>query len=148
MSSRSSVAQEEFLLFRLDAVQDADFRPLDHSFTAVACAGNGDLLKSENKCEAESFCPADFISDEVNELIRNWELSHSRQQDNAHAVESMESKSFSASSESVYEPLRCMLGAAAPPPKRFHRTFWRSLTVRVVRLEKQNAYDKAVMSSN
>jgi hypothetical protein len=50
-------------------------------------------------------------------------------------------------SESVYmyEPTHSTF-VSAPPPKRFPRTFWRSLTRRVVRLEKKKALHRAAMS--
>ena len=45
-----------------------------------------------------------------------------------------------ADQASIYDPLRLVANAAQlPPPKRFHRTFWRSAARRVLKLQAQSS---------
>ncbi len=114
-----------------------------HGVPAIDRTGSG-LLKSESKRETtETYCPGNFIPDEFYELFRIWELSRLKRQKATDTVDSVQSALMTDSStESVYEPMRIM-DVPATPPKRFHRTFWRSLTLRVVRLEKKKAFDRS-----
>ncbi len=133
MSSRTLLAQDDFSS-GLAADHDADGQPLV-DFHEVTTTENGVLPKSESSCEAdEIYRPVNFIPDEVHALIRIWELARLRQQESADAVDSMEIESAtdSQAKEHVFEPIRCLTETAPPPPKLFHRTFWRSLTRRMV----------------
>ncbi len=64
-------------------------------------------------------------------------------------VDSMDTESSTEprSNESIYEPVR-FISASEPPAKRFYRTFWRSVTRRMIQLDKQSALHKAAMSSS
>ncbi len=107
-------------------------------------------MKSGSACDEEIYRPVNFIPDEVYELIRNWERAYHTQQESAHAVDSMETESSltgAQASESVYEPMRCV-PVSEPPPKRFFRTFWRSVTRRIVELEKKSTLGRSAMSSS
>ena len=146
---RTVLAQADFSSLGLDAGQDEESQPVNpfHEFTTVERAESGGSIKSESACEDDKiFHPVNFISDEVYEFIRNWELSYLRRQERAQSVESMDMAVFTDSQSSVsinFEPVRFMSTAtAAPPPKRFHRTVWRSLTRRVIEREKAGAFDK------
>ena len=132
--------------------QNADTQPLDgfDGFTAIDRAGSGDSSKSESTCEAEEmFRPVDVIPAEVYELIRNWELAHLQRHESTQAVDSMgmEVSTDPQSSNGTIEPMRLMSVAEAPP-KRFYRTFWRSVMRRILRLEKERAFNRAAMSSS
>ena len=152
--SRALLAQDDFSCLGLAAGQDADSQPLElydgcnHGFPSVERAESGDSLKSESCCEAdELYRPVNFIPDEVYELIRNWELAYQKQQESNQAIDSMDTDtafSDSRSSESIVEPMRCM--SVLQPPKRFYRTFWRSVTRRIVQREKENAFSRAAMA--
>jgi hypothetical protein len=150
------LAQDDFSSLGLAATgQDADGQALDifHEFSTADRAGSAGSRKSDATCEAdEIYHPVNFIPEEVYEMIRNWESSYIKQQEIAQAVDSMDMESFTNSQarESYYEPMRCMLESveSAPPPKRFFRTFWRSLTRRVVQHQKECCRDRAAMSSS
>ncbi len=150
--SRVLLAQDDFSCLGLAAGQDADSQPLefyDGLHTFVERAESGDSLKSESGCEAdELYRPVNFIPDEVYEMIRNWERAYQKQQETTQAIDSMDTEAFndSRSSESIFEPMRCM--SVPQPPKRFFRTFWRSATRRILRLEKEAALHRAAMSSS
>ncbi len=147
--SAAQLAQDDFSSLGLASGQDADSQPLDyhHEFKTVERSASGD---SKSACEAdEIYRPVNFIPEEVYELIRNWELSYLKQQENAHAVDSMETESLlhPLPNDSLFEPMRSMLDSAHPP-KRFFRTFWRSLTRRIVQRKKESALDRAAMLSS
>jgi hypothetical protein len=142
MTARTILVQANFSSLGLDVGQDAESRPAAH--TAIERTESGNSIKSESACEADKiFQPVNFISDEVQEFIRNWELSYLRRQERAQSVESMDmAVSHSQSNENInYEPMRS-LSTAAPPPKRFHRTVWRSLARRVIERQKADAIAK------
>jgi hypothetical protein len=148
MSSRLMLAQDDFHSLALDAGQNTDDRPLDdyHEFSVVGCGGSGDLIKA---CEQdEIYHPVHFIPDEVIELIRNWEETYRKKQALENAVHSMGTVPFTdfPSTESVLDPIRCV-SVPQPPPKRFYRTFWRSVSQRILRFEKANAFNRATVSS-
>ena len=149
MSSRTLLSQDDFNCLGLAAGQDADCQPLDdyYGFTTVERPASVDSLKSESTCKADKiYRPVDVLPDEVYELIRNWELAHRKRQELKQVVESMdmEASTDSQSSESVLEPMRCV-SVVQPPPKRFFRTFWRSVTRRILQLENQVVLDRLTM---
>jgi hypothetical protein len=84
----------------------------------------------------------------VYELIRTWELSFLEKQKMNQAVESMQMQALiePRASESDLEPMR-FVSVSEPPPKRFYRTFWRSVTRRILQREKGSALDGVAMSS-
>ncbi len=137
------LAQDDFSCLGLAAGQDAGSQPLDEydGFATVEGAENGSSLKSAEANEV--YHPVNFIPTEVYELIRNWELAYLKKQDSIQAFDSMDA----VSSESIFEPMRSMSVSNAPP-KRFFRTFWRSVTRRIIQLEKKLALNRAVMSSS
>ena len=148
----SLLAQGDFGSLGLAAGQDTDCQPLHdcHEFTAVERRAIADSLKSESTCKSdEVFRPVNFIPDEVYELIRNWELAHRKRQELKQVVESMdmEASTDSQSSESVLEPMRCV-SVVQPPPKRFFRTFWRSVTRRILQLEQRSAMASSEASND
>mmetsp|Transcript_4643 Transcript_4643/g.10278 ORF Transcript_4643/g.10278 Transcript_4643/m.10278 type:complete len:159 (-) Transcript_4643:78-554(-) len=152
MSSPTPLSQDDFNCLELAAGHDAESQPVDFcdGLKNIERAGSVESLKFESACEVdEIFCPVNFIPDEVYKLIENWELAYMQRQDSIPAVDSMDTESCrdSWSSESIFEPIRCMSVSQAPPPKRFYRTFWRSVTRRIVQLEKQSTLKGTAMSS-
>uniref|UniRef100_A0A7S0MKX0 Uncharacterized protein n=1 Tax=Cryptomonas curvata TaxID=233186 RepID=A0A7S0MKX0_9CRYP len=152
MSTQTLLAQDDFSCLELATCPDAESQSLDYyaGLTTVERAGSGDSSKSESACGAdEIYLPVNFIPDEVYELIRNWELAYLQQHEPIQANDFMDTESSTdpRSSESIFEPMRLM-SVSEPPPKRFFRTFWRSVTRRILRLEKQSALNRAAMSSS
>ena len=137
MTAQTLLAQDDFSSLEL---QDAHCQSLDkHDFITVERAGSGHSLKaaSQPTLEADEMIhPVNFIPDEVYDLIKNWELAHQKKQELNHAVDSMETESLTdfRRSESIFETLQ-YVSESAPPPKRFYRTFWRSVTRRILKLQ-------------
>ncbi len=148
MSSRILLSQNDFDCLALASGEDADCQMLDsyHGFHDIERPESIDSMKSESSGKAEdaAYHPVDFFPDEVYALIRNWELGYSKQQESAQALESSSMDLFpdSQSGASYLEPMRCV-SVPMPPPKRFYRTFWRSMTRKILQLEKQRAVDRA-----
>ena len=157
MPSRTLLSQDDFNCLGLAAGHDVDCQPLDgwaimgsqplhdcHGFTAVERPASIDSLKTESACKAdEIYHPVNFFPDEVYELIRNWDLTFRKQLELKQTVISMsDMEAFTDSSKSDLDPMRCA-SVVHPPPKRFYRTFWRSVTRRILQLEKQSALDRA-----
>ncbi len=132
----SHFPQADFSSLGLAIVKDPDIQTLEehHGFTAIQRAGSTDSLKSEPACEAEkSYCPINFISDEAREMIRDWELSFLKKLENSRTVDSMDLDSFTSNSlDSIWQPTQ-LISLTEPPPKRFYRTFWISLTRRILK---------------
>ena len=149
MPSRT-LAQDDFSSLGLAAGQDADSQPLEtyDGLPPIERAGSVESLKSEAVCEAdECYRPVNFIPEEVYMLIKNWESAY-LQRHESQVVESMDTESSTdpRSSESIFEPFRCI--SVSQPPKRFYRTFWRSAARRMLQLDKQNTLQRAAMSSS
>ena len=146
------LAQGDFSCLELAAGQDADGHTLDDydGITTIKCAGSGDSLSSEPVCEANNiYLPVNFIPEEVYELIRKLELARTKQPESIQAHDSMDTESSSdpRSSEDIFEPMRRMSVSNAPP-KLFYRTFWRSVTRRLLQHEKEFARSRALISSS
>jgi hypothetical protein len=138
MSLQTLLPQDEFSSLGLTAVQDDDILTLEdyHGFMDVKREVSGHSMKSEASYEAdvESLRPVNFIPEE---LMRNWQLSFLRRQEKASTVDSIDIETLTNSqvNETFYEPMRYL--ESPPPPKRFHRIFWRSLTLRIYQLERE-----------
>jgi hypothetical protein len=80
--------------------------------------------------EDGDFVPVNFIPDAVCIMIKNWELSELEQQNVAKVSHPMGQIGVSSYpgvlNQEDYEPTRCMREFA--PPKRFYRSFWRSVS--------------------
>jgi hypothetical protein len=147
MSSRTLLAQDDFSSLGIaDAGNDEYSKMLDdeyHCFTSIECAASessrvGDSRRSIAQFnEGEMYHPVNFNQDQLCELIRNWQLSLSKQQD----VDPMDIELFSDTCDCVLEPVQPIL-ESAPPPKRFYSIFWRSLTRRVVQHEQERSLNR------
>jgi hypothetical protein len=127
----SLLAQADFSSLEIAVDPDADIRPLDgyHAFKNLERAGSEGSLKRVTTCgtneisaESAPFICATFLPDYTIEI-----------------------KQMSHSNESVHEPMRCISKSA--PPKRFYRSFWRSLTQRIVRQNKSVIIGRAATLS-
>ncbi len=148
MSSRILPAQDDFRSLWLAADHDADSQTfIDfHELSTADSTGSGDSPKSESSCESgEIYRLVNFIPDEVYELFWIWELARLRQQESADAVDSMDtiSVNYVQANQYVLELIRCLTETAPPPSKRFHNTFWRSLTRRMVQRMKASDISRA-----
>ena len=77
----------------------------------------------EAMCQIKSIS-ALYIDSEVTKLIEHWGVSACIKQKDAPKSENAHN--------SPYDPVRLCDTSSPPPPKRFYRTFWRSLTRRYV----------------
>ena len=77
-------------------------------------------------CCDETYVPVNFINNEVYALIAAWEASEFKREESGEAADS----ALDADRDALYEPLRCRPTIA--PPKRFYRTFWKSITRRTL----------------
>ena len=114
----------------------------------VERAGSGDSLKSQATFEDEINRPDQLFSYDDDELIRNSVTAYIDRRDSSHAIDSMKTQSSDLQSrESVFEPMR-FVSVPEIPPKRFFRTFWRSVTWRILQLNEKNAANTDISSSN
>ena len=74
----------------------------------------------------DNYVPVNLIPDEVRAMIKAWQLQKR---------EKMEVSTIGAPTLEIQEPLRTCSQTA--PPKRFFRTFWRSVTRRMLKGDKQ-----------
>jgi hypothetical protein len=91
---------------------------------------NSDKLASNH----EAYVPVNFIKPEVYAMIAAWEASAlKRKESDAASVPKIKIETRDGD---MYEPMRCI--PASTPPKRFHRTFWRSITRRVLEHDRKS----------
>jgi hypothetical protein len=113
------------------AVRVHDESENQHAYEANVCIhlNKNAALTTDVKCEADCmsnvYVPVNFIPDEVFAFLAAWDASKTSSPDG------MELDTASIpTSQSVFEPTRRLNDFA--PPKRFYRTFWRSMARRVV----------------
>ena len=80
----------------------------------------------------EDYAPVNFIDDEVMMLIAHWEGSAKQASFIEYASSPMNISDPATLSGSIYEPVK-RVQALHAPPKRFFRTFWRSMSRRYLR---------------
>ena len=89
-------------------------------------------------CADDDYVPVNFIPEEVRAMIKAWQLADQKRRELQEASPEMSvdvpADSITASQD-VFEPMRCIPNAA--PPKRFYRTFWRSITRKVLEHDKE-----------
>ena len=129
MSSHSLLAlatQKDFTSLSARGWQQAGMMATLVGHEAFSSSGN---LKNICQDTATDLAPDSMITPEIHDLIANWtsDFSHQQEASANHAggtVDSLENG----------EPMRCHRGVLAPP-KRFYRTFWRSLVRKAIRHE-------------
>ena len=125
----SALAQDEFESLTIPTQCEESmfdtFRPIHSDF--------------EERQACDAYIPFNYTPEEVCAMIDEWEISELNRQDQMEVAVSIETNgpAFPAASLSLedYEPVR--LCPHAPPPKRFYRTFWRSIARRVLLREKE-----------
>ena len=92
----------------------------------------------------ETYVPVNFIPEAVYAMIEAWEQSELKKQDmmDASGSVTMATPASLSGGPSLndYEPVRICNFAA--PPKRFYRTFWRSIARRVLESDKSAVYEQ------
>ncbi len=100
-------------------------------------------VKSEaeplSKDSAEEYATVNFIPDEVRAYIAACESSIWTKASQANSSDPMDldSTALVPVSSSIFEPARCL--NEFTPPKRFYRTFWRSVSRRILALSNMQA---------
>ncbi len=111
------MAQNDFSSLALSRQCDADL-PLNS------------VISKQNICFGDDdYVPVNFISEEVRAMIKTWELARQKQLElqEASSTTSIDGSTVvrNHASQEIHEPIRCITDGA--PPKRFYRTFWRSI---------------------
>ncbi len=97
-------------------------------------SGSSGSIKPDAVIELqESYTPVNFICDEARAIILAYENAANRRADLLVVQNVACQESILPSTFDPYEPERVL--ATSAPPKRFFRTFWRSVTLRMLRLE-------------
>jgi hypothetical protein len=127
-----SIPDPQHIGFMQESLDQCDFEPPFRS-------GSTGSLKSDTVAEQQpSYTTVNYISNEARALITAYEDAVARRSQALTSiggnVQCHELK-FPSSTD-TYEPERILV-SPAPPPKRFFRTFWQSLTIRMLRLEKK-----------
>ena len=122
------MAQNSFPSLTLDTQCEADFP-------------TSSLVSEPNVCSGEDdYVPVNFIPDEVREMIRAWELAQQERLEHEEAPDAMSTEDVQVTQDhtslQVLEPIRYITDAA--PPKRFYRTFWRSVTRRALECDRES----------
>ncbi len=91
-------------------------------------------VKSEAIPYSQVYVPVNFIPAEVCAFLAEWEGSYFAKMGSLDHME-LELASVPAS-QNVLEPVRCLSDLA--PPKRFYRTFWRSVTRRILEISRSH----------
>ena len=124
-----SIPDRQHIGFMEESLDQCDCEPLFRS-------GSSGSSKADTVAELQqSYTPVNFISDEARALIIAYENAAKRRADELVVGNVGSHESILASTTDTYEPERIMANPA--PPKRFFRTFWLSITLRMLRLEKE-----------
>jgi hypothetical protein len=118
-----SRAQSDFCLLSVpgDGLDTFDDHP---AFLCRTSSSRVEKLADSSACN-EKYVPVNFIDAEIYALIERWE-SCAKDEPAAKLTMPIDLKS----EDRTYEPIRQLPNAAAP--KRFYRTFWRSICRRLV----------------
>ncbi len=105
----------------------------DNSDSIVDDIANGQKVERTDAgledISKESYVPVNFISDEVYALIAAWEASSLATSSDGIDIENASVPLVSASRNNI-EPTRHIDDFT--PPKRFYRTFWSSISKRII----------------
>jgi hypothetical protein len=123
------MSQSDFELFALENEHQED-----NSDASVDDIANGQKIEREEaeidgKTSKESYVPVNFISDAVYEMIAAWEASSSTTSVDGMDLEFSSVPLVPASKLSI-EPARHI--DDFKPPKRFYKTFWSSVSKRII----------------
>ncbi len=111
-----------------DALDQCNYEPASRS-------GSASSLKSEIVPATEeqtAYIPVNFISEEARAFLLAYETAAARRAE----IGNVSGHEFSIPvATDMYEPERIL--ACSAPPKRFFRTFWQSVSIRLLKLEEQ-----------
>ena len=114
------MAQNDFSSLALAKQYEPDLTTTDLSSKQSTCSGAGDYI------------PVNFIPDEVLMMLKAWETTQLSRLElqGASGATSQDVSTAAQDDQEAYEPLRYITDGA--PPKRFFRTFWRSVARRAL----------------
>jgi hypothetical protein len=87
---------------------------------------------------SDTYVPVNFIPETAHALLKAWELSELTKRKDVTCFPVCTNRTTSSpdvSGSVDYEPMRCM--AKVVPPKKFYRTFWRSIVRRLLEQDKK-----------
>jgi hypothetical protein len=131
-------SQEDFMCLSTDDRPCTDSVPplAGHpAFFVAACSG--EPVRSEKASTAAEaklssrYVPENVIKDEVYAFLAAWDESQARKRELAAGAGGV-SAPMDIVADIDFEPVRCLGLTGLPPPKLFYRTFWRSITRRLV----------------
>ena len=94
--------------------------------------------KSRKGCAESDYVPVNHIKDEVYAFLEAWEKCAVKSAESAHTSGALENvPAHPSTSPDVPEPMRYLTSLA--PPKKFHRTLWRSAARRALRRSSEQA---------
>ena len=128
--------QADFTSLVVCDLQNSGFmQPLvDHD----SLCGTAASYPAGKRCVDDDYVPVNFIKAEVYAMIAAWEASSMKYSDES-ASNVMPDVQSCCQDFGIYEPIRCTPNFA--PPKRFYRTFWRSITRKMLRQHLKNSID-------
>ena len=113
------------------AIPCEEGQPFDFADNLVVTQANPSISKV-------GYVPINQISKEAMAIIAAWEAAWEADTSSTHGVQAVVEES-----DDMYEPIRTM-GISydcSQPPKRFFRTFWRSLARRLVQVAKKRNHE-------
>ena len=131
------MAQDNFDSLALAAESD-DFK----LYSCPLCSSSTDRKACDfDSSKEDTYVPVNFIPESVHAMIKAWELSELKRTDviDNSACAIRVTSAPDASGLVDYEPMRCMTKVV--PPKKFYRTFWRSIVRKLVGHEKNTAIE-------
>ena len=132
MSSRSLCDCEKD--FALEVIDPYNVVPMIECHDAFGSSSRS--LKSSMMCDVHEDATVNEIKPEVLAMITSWKISNVQRQQVIESDTLMVDGSFdSGYSFELFEPhRRC---TTMEPPRRFYRTFWRSISRRALQFEKK-----------
>jgi hypothetical protein len=88
--------------------------------------------------DSDTYVPVNFIPETAHAMLKAWELSELTRTKDVTCFWMCANRATSSpdvSGSVDYEPVRCM--AKVVPPKKFYRTFWRSIVRRLLEQDKE-----------
>ena len=117
--------QDDFVALTVPGQESLE---LFHDHAHIFPCGSSSVKTICEKTSIEAgYTPVNYIGPEVMALIAHWEASTPNKMSSAKDGMKM---TFNMQ-ESIYDPIK-PCDSPSVPPKRFYRTFWRSLTRRYV----------------
>ena len=130
------LAQNDFCSLTLSQESDDSKMDLLHHF---GTAPQSTARKEQKVCCDDSYVPVNFIPESVYSMIKAWELSELGKQDVGEVSDVTVINRMASAGDELnsidYEPIRFLREVV--PPKRFYRTFWRSITRKILESQRE-----------